>query len=126
MITGALAFFAASLFLPFADGAEIFGVMAGFTVLCTSFYTPLSFLTGLAYVAAPLSLLVAKPSPRLAAILVALGSLLPIWVLATEGLYITASLGRILKTGCICLLLADVLMLAAWIVTMRVAGAERV
>jgi hypothetical protein len=126
-IAGSLAMFAASLFLPFAYGAEIFGVMSGWTVLLVSFRDPVPILTVLAYLASPLSLLAARHRPWLAASLVAFGSLLPIWILATEGLYINAFLRnrRILNSGCLCLLVADLLMLAAWIATGLVSGAKK-
>jgi hypothetical protein len=130
MIAGSLAFFAVSLFLPFAYGAEIAGVMAGLAFLQVSFLfgwsSPLSLFMGVAYLAPLISLLAARLSPRLAASLVAFGLLLPIWTLAAEGLYINAFLSnrRILNTGCVCLLVADLLMLAAWIATGLVAGAK--
>jgi hypothetical protein len=129
MIAGSLVLFAASLFQPFADGAEIFGVMPGWMFLWVSllfgimaiFRAPLVFLTGLAYLALPLSVLVAKYRPWLAAGLVAFGLTLTIWFLASNGLYIGAARPRpgppILNTGCLCLLFADLFMLAAWIST---------
>jgi hypothetical protein len=130
LIIGALALFAASLFLPFADGDE-FGVSPGLAILLFSIlgsiFALVSLLMGLAYLAVPLSLLAARHRTRLAACLVALGLIFPIWFLATRGLYIDASLPnqRILNTGCLCLLSADVLMLTAWIVISLVSGAEK-
>jgi hypothetical protein len=127
LITGSLSLFAASLFLPFAYGAELFGVMPGLTVICVSIFAPVPLLTGFAYLAVPLSLLAARYRPWLAACLVALGSILPVWVLATEGLYINAFLRnqRIMNTGCLCLLSADVLMLSAWIVISLLSGPKK-
>jgi hypothetical protein len=70
--------------------------------------------------------LAAKHRPWLAASLAGFGLLLPIRILATEGLYINAFLShrRILNTGCLCLLVADLLMLAAWI-DRHLAGVTR-
>jgi hypothetical protein len=148
MIAGSLALFAASLFLPFAYGAEMFGLVNGLGMLEVWYLfafrvpdIPLAgklwlILGGVAYLASPLSLLAARLRPWLAASLVAFGLLLPIWILASEGLFINAFLrvdpfghvgGRYLNTGCLCLLVANLLMLAAWIDRHRtgVTGKER-
>jgi len=119
MFAGSLALFAASLFLPLAYGGAIWGVMPGWMLLFVSFLSPRSLgLVGLPYLASPLSLLAAKHSSWLAASLAGYGLLLPILILATEGLYIDNHHAfpthlRLLNTGCLCLLVADLLMFAA-------------
>ncbi len=102
MIAGSLALFAASLFPPLANGAEILGAMPGWMLLFLSFLAPGTLvLTALPYLASPLSLLAAKHSPGLAASPAGFGLLLPIKILATEGLYINSFLSHlgILNTG---------------------------
>ncbi|MEK7684296.1 MAG: hypothetical protein AAB466_02610 [Verrucomicrobiota bacterium] len=126
MVAASLSLFVASLFLPVAYGAEIFGIMRGWVVFLLAVLSPFSFshsplailwiLWALSYLSTPVSLLTAKRSYWLAAGQAAFGLVFPAWLLVSNGLYIEGHHRKdeLLNSGGLCALAAAALMLGAW------------
>ena len=125
-----LVLFVASLVLPMAYGAEIFGLMRGWmwivfaivsgvagSATLASWFAPVLFVIGISYIATPVSILAASWNYWLAARVAAFGLLGPVYSLATEGFYIDMFLSnrQALNSGNICSFGGAALMLGTWI-----------
>jgi hypothetical protein len=133
LVKVALLLWAASLALPVGYGAEIWGLIRGWTYLLMTFFLPFSpetwrdnsllamilfILSGLSYIATPLAPLAALLSHRLAVALAAFGLIAPMAILWNGGLYIHRPVRNeyVLNSGGLSSLVAALIMLAAWIV----------
>lgn len=128
LATASFAFLGASLFLPVANAGDLHDFIPGILLLFYGLVGLFSLelfavglLWGAAYLCVPLSCLAAIWSRKLATIVAAFSISLPVYLLVTEGLFITKphTHEKLLAGGTLCLFAASALMLGAWLLMAR-------